>query len=154
MQHHRVRSMFASVQHYQPRAKRVLCLFGNRGEIDPSKESFDVVTLEDLNINNMHRPLFWYSVVEGSTFIKPECMRHMFNKKGVQRLIYFDNDILLFKTVDSIYDKLKVPTGICQTVWFIANSTNATAGCMQEVEESILEHCLPTARVGPERHHI
>lgn len=46
-------------------------------------------------------------MVEGATFIKPYCMAKVLRDHGVGRLIYLDNDIVLYGPLDSVFGHLK-----------------------------------------------
>lgn len=49
---------------------------------------------------------FKYDLTEFCTFLKPYCFQYLFNIKSANKIIYFDPDILVFNTLDSIWSSL------------------------------------------------
>ena len=49
---------------------------------------------------------FKYDLTEFCTAIKPSCFKYMFEKINADRCIYFDPDILVFDSLDCIYNNL------------------------------------------------
>lgn len=49
---------------------------------------------------------FKYDLTEFCTSIKPSCFKYMFERINPDRCIYFDPDILVFNSLDAIYDQL------------------------------------------------
>lgn len=49
---------------------------------------------------------FKYDLTEFCTSIKPSCFKYIFDKYETDACIYFDPDILVFNSLDTIYNKL------------------------------------------------
>ena len=63
---------------------------------DPAEEPFILVQLEDLDtIPDPHGFLFKYNCLEVITALKPYFMTHLFERHGVERLLWLDPDILI-----------------------------------------------------------
>lgn len=50
---------------------------------------------------------FKYDLTEFCTSIKPSCFKYVFKEFNADACIYFDPDILVFNSLDTIYDKLE-----------------------------------------------
>jgi len=53
---------------------------------------------------------FKYEITEFCTSIKPFCFSYMFNELNYEECIYFDPDIMVFSSINSIYDTLNNAT--------------------------------------------
>ncbi|GGA63277.1 hypothetical protein GCM10008015_00200 [Flavobacterium palustre] len=63
----------------------------------------DVVGIEPQTWNQMS---FKYDLTEFCTSIKPSCFKYIFEKHNPDSCIYFDPDILVYNSLDCIYDNL------------------------------------------------
>jgi hypothetical protein len=72
---------------------------------DVSSEKFELVLVEDLGIHNFESVAFKFGILELNTNVKPTFLKFLLNR-GVDQLIYFDPDILIYSAVDPIYDAL------------------------------------------------
>lgn len=73
------------------------------GSFDPSEEKFELVLIEDLPIENLPSFMFKYSIVELSTAVKPYFMEYLFEKFKMNKLAYFDPDILITNSLDELF---------------------------------------------------
>ena len=76
------------------------------GYFDPSKERFQTVELEQLEIPDRDSLIFKYKIMELNTAVKPFFIRHLFDKGGYEKVIYFDPDILILRELDDLFDVL------------------------------------------------
>jgi hypothetical protein len=74
---------------------------------DASREEFELVLVENLEIPNFNAVAFRYGVLELNTNVKPSFLKRLL-ALGVDELIYFDPDILVCSSVDPIYSALSV----------------------------------------------
>ena len=90
------RTLAHSYRRHHPDA-RVFVLLVDRvdGYFDPSAEPFALVEIGELPIPDLPRFCFQYSVLELNTAVKPYFLAHLMDKHGVDKLIYFDPDILV-----------------------------------------------------------
>ncbi|OGP12528.1 MAG: hypothetical protein A2052_00020 [Deltaproteobacteria bacterium GWA2_54_12] len=67
------------------------------GCFDPSAENFTLIEIEDLgeHIPEFKRFCFQYTLLELNTAVKPYFMEYLFKKYGLEKLAYFDPDILI-----------------------------------------------------------
>jgi hypothetical protein len=70
-----------------------------------SAETFEVVNIRQLEIDNLQRLAFRYNILELNTNVKPTFLASLF-EKGVENLLYFDPDILICGSLDSLFDLL------------------------------------------------
>lgn len=69
-------------------------------------EAFDkIVAAEDLGIENFEQWIFGHRIVEACTAVKPFMLRHLL-EQGYEQVIYFDPDIAIFTTLESVFDGL------------------------------------------------
>ncbi|MGI8945081.1 MAG: glycosyltransferase [Thermoleophilaceae bacterium] len=73
-----------------------------RGYIDPAEEPFELVEIADLEIPRFDRMAAMYDVLELSTAVKPWLLRHLIERRGVERVAYLDPDIRLFDPLDEV----------------------------------------------------
>jgi hypothetical protein len=70
-----------------------------------SAETFEVVNIRQLNIDNLQHLAFRYNILELNTNVKPTFLAKLF-EKGVEKLLYFDPDILICGSLDPLLDLL------------------------------------------------
>jgi hypothetical protein len=104
----KVRKLCASLRRWHPEFQIVLAL---ADEKDPSTdfayEPVDmVIALEDLPIPDRRRWTYFHTIVELSTAIKPFVLLELLGKPDVDRVIYFDPDIVLFSRLDDMLGEL------------------------------------------------
>ena len=61
----------------------------------------------DINIELWQNMSFKYDLTEFCTSIKPSCFKYIFKNLNPDACIYFDPDILIFNTLDVIYNSLE-----------------------------------------------
>lgn len=72
---------------------------------DATAEPFELVLVEDLAIPNFPQIAFKFGVVELNTNVKPTFLKMLLDA-GIDELIYFDPDILLYASAETIYEQL------------------------------------------------
>ena len=76
------------------------------GYIDSGKEDFEIVSLADLELPNVQRLCFKYSVVELCTAVKAHLLDYLLHKEGIEQLFYLDPDVLVTSSLDEIFNRL------------------------------------------------
>jgi glycosyltransferase involved in cell wall biosynthesis/tetratricopeptide (TPR) repeat protein len=76
------------------------------GYFQPEHEPFYTIGIEDLDIPDHYGFCFKYTILELNTAAKPYFLSYLFDKHGVQKLIYLDPDILIFRSVSHIVELL------------------------------------------------
>lgn len=79
----------------------------NDGYIDLGKEKYKTIEAKNLNIPGFYEMAFKYNVLEFCTAIKPYIFTFLFEKHGYKKIIYFDPDIRVFNSLNSIYEHLE-----------------------------------------------
>jgi glycosyltransferase involved in cell wall biosynthesis len=69
---------------------------------NPADEQFITVTLDELGIPNVDEMIFRYDIVELSTAVKPFLLQHLFERTKLDKLVYFDPDILFLAPIDDV----------------------------------------------------
>ena len=72
---------------------------------EASHERFQLMLVEDLGIANFSSVAFKFGIVELNTNVKPTFMKKLLTQ-GIDQLVFFDPDILIYAPVDPIYDAL------------------------------------------------
>jgi len=85
----------------------VLLLDSPQGFFNPESEDFHTVLASDLDIPNLNGFLFKYTVLEASTAVKPYFLDYLFQRHSISKLLYLDPDILIFRPLDYLADKLE-----------------------------------------------
>lgn len=73
---------------------------------DLSKELFETILVENLDIPEFLSIAFKYDILELNTAVKPTFFKKLF-ALGLQRVIYFDPDIYIYSSLDFIFDTLR-----------------------------------------------
>ncbi|HEX4953572.1 MAG TPA: glycosyltransferase [Thermoanaerobaculia bacterium] len=73
------------------------------GAFDPAAEPFEVIEVETLgNIPDFPAFAFKYTILELNTAVKPFFLARLLERAGIEKLIYLDPDILLFRPLDEL----------------------------------------------------
>lgn len=73
--------------------------------VDLSHDKFKLVLVEDLGLPNFSSVAFKYGILELNTNVKPTFLRKILSE-GVDQVLYFDPDILIYSPLDSLYSAL------------------------------------------------
>lgn len=102
---HAARTLLSSVARFAPAADRVLALCDEANGIDPVREPFEILPIEQLPLPAPGRFLFRYTVLELNTAIKPWVFQTLLDR-GYERIVYFDPDIEVFAPLDDMLARL------------------------------------------------
>jgi len=104
----KVRKLCNSLRQYHPEFEIVLALADQRSpHVDFSGEPIDrVIALDDLDIPDRHRWTYFHTIVELATAIKPYVLVDLLNDPDVDRVLYFDPDMVLFSRLDDMLESL------------------------------------------------
>ncbi|MFC0676868.1 hypothetical protein ACFFGH_03250 [Lysobacter korlensis] len=104
----KVRKLFTSIRRYHPEFELVLALADELpASLDLSAEPLDeVLALADLPIDDKRRWTFFHSIVELATAIKPYALLDLLARPDVDRVLYFDPDMVLFSRLDDLLGRL------------------------------------------------
>jgi len=80
----------------------ILLLDSPEGFFRPQEEEFETVLVTDLDIPNLNGFLFKYSILEASTAVKPYLLDYLFRRYSVDKLLYLDPDILIYKPLEPL----------------------------------------------------
>ena len=100
----KVRKLCASIQRFHPEFELVLALADRvTSGIELANEPIDaVIAVEQLDIPDRERWIYFHSIVELSTAIKPFVLKTLLAREDVARVIYFDPDMVLFSRLDDL----------------------------------------------------
>jgi hypothetical protein len=102
------RVLFASLREHHPDFSRHLILCDQpEGYFDPAQEDFEVVLAEDLPIERFRHMAFRYTVLELNTAVKPFAAQLLFEKHGLDALIYLDPDIKVYRPMAELLRALE-----------------------------------------------
>ncbi len=73
----------------------VLLCDENNGDIDATKEPFEMIEVQTIGIPTFREMAFRYNVIELDTAVKPFFFQHLFATRTIQKLVFFDPDILI-----------------------------------------------------------
>ncbi|WP_246796868.1 methyltransferase domain-containing protein [Burkholderia perseverans] len=104
----KVRLLFRSLRELHPEIELHLALSDVLAEdVDLSSEPFDAVhPLSTLDIPDVQGWAFCHNIVELSTAIKPFLLKKLLEREDVERVLYFDPDMVLFSRVDDLLEAL------------------------------------------------
>lgn len=104
----KVRKLCASLREHHPEFEIVLALADrDGGQVDFSAEPIDaVMPVESLGIPDRERWIYFHSIVELATAIKPFVLRQLLRRPDAARVLYFDPDMVLFSRLDDLLAEL------------------------------------------------
>ena len=75
--------------------------------IDPAEETFELIGVEELGIPDFYPKFaFKYNITELSTAVKPYLLELLLRRRGVDKLLYIDPDIIVLQKLDRLYEAL------------------------------------------------
>jgi len=102
------RTFVESYSHHHPGARVWVCVVDRPSpEIDYDDLPFEVVFAEDLGIGKYRNFAFRYDILELNTAVKPFVMKWLRDKVGLDRVFYFDPDILVMDRVTVLEQALE-----------------------------------------------
>lgn len=104
----KVRKLCASVKKHHPEFEVVLALADRRDpRVSFEGEPIDrVIALDELAIPDRHRWTYFHAIVELATAIKPFALLQLLDDPDVERVLYFDPDMVLFSRLDDLLERL------------------------------------------------
>jgi glycosyltransferase involved in cell wall biosynthesis len=101
------RVLMESVRLWNPELRRIVIVVDRiEGCFDPSKEPFDVVLSEDLNIPKSKWFHFKYTLLELSTAVKPYALEFFLHRYDLDKVLYLDPDIKVYASLQPLLDML------------------------------------------------
>lgn len=100
----KVRKLFASLREHHPEFELVLALADEPDpSVDYAAEPLDrVIPLSQLPVPERRPWTFFHTIVELSTAIKPYVLERLLDEPGVDRVLYFDPDMVVFSRLDDL----------------------------------------------------
>src|ERR1051326_1740498 len=77
------------------------------GFLNPSDECFETIKLSDLGIPDVGSLTFRYDLTELCTSVKARFLEYLIGEKSLDKILYFDPDILVTGQLERIYDLLE-----------------------------------------------
>ncbi len=105
----KTRLLCRSIKRFYPDAQVILAFPDEKPIwLDLANEPFDkVLDIADLGIPDARKWIFFHSIVELATAIKPFTIRYLLGSGAVDAVVYFDPDMVLFSPVDDILELLQ-----------------------------------------------
>jgi glycosyltransferase involved in cell wall biosynthesis len=98
-----VRTLAQSYRLFHPEGQIFVCLVDQiDGYFDPATEPFTLIQADRLNIPRWEHFSFKYNILELNTAVKPFLLSYLFEQYGLQKIAYFDPDIMLYQPLDRI----------------------------------------------------
>ena len=89
-------------EHHPEGTCYVLVIDEVEGYIDDASELFELITTDQLGIDDYEHMAAIYDVLELSTAVKPWLLRYLLEERGLERVAYFDPDIRIYDRLDEI----------------------------------------------------
>jgi len=81
----------------------VLLVDRNNGHITSARESFELVEVGEIGIPEPDAFFFRYDIMELNTAVKPFFLDYLLRVKELEKILYFDPDILVLQPLDELY---------------------------------------------------
>jgi hypothetical protein len=101
------RVLYASLQKHNPECEFYVLMVDTEYESSPSQEKFEVIRVQSLNIPQFDQVAFRYNILELNTNVKPTFMAKLFAEKALDKLLYFDPDILICSSLTELFALLE-----------------------------------------------
>ncbi|NUU35665.1 glycosyltransferase family 4 protein [Pseudomonas sp. C2B4] len=98
---HYANTMFESLKEHCPQADLVLGLCDAKTAETDCPAADDIVAIDQLDIPQLGTFIYQYSILELNTAIKPYLIE-LLMKRGYRKVIYFDPDIRIFRSLDEM----------------------------------------------------
>lgn len=99
-------NLMDSVAEFMPTARRVVAICDSLDGIPVDDLKFELIGIEALPIPHLDRLLYQYTILELNTAIKPFVFSYLMNSESTEKFIYFDPDIQLFSSGDTLLNYL------------------------------------------------
>lgn len=99
--HARVLATSFKAKHPEGRCS-VLVVDDHDGYLDPAKEPFELIGIDEIGLPDAERMAASYDVTELSTAVKPWLLRTLLQRDDVDTITYLDPDILVADSIESI----------------------------------------------------
>lgn len=101
------RTLLHSVEQHHPEWDRYLLLVDEvEDKFDIGKEPFEVLTMSDINLPDMKKFIFRYTILELNTAVKPSMFLWLFNQNKYDNVVYIDPDIYLYDRMTEVEEAL------------------------------------------------
>ena len=101
------RVLARSLAEHEPGVRfKVLIIDDIDGYVDPAAEPFDVVTIDELDIEGFARMAVIYNVLELSTAVKPWLLRWML-RDGADGAVYLDPDMRVYAPLADVFEAVR-----------------------------------------------
>jgi glycosyltransferase involved in cell wall biosynthesis len=94
------------LRHHPGARTFVLLVDRIEGKFDPKGERFELIEIGELGIPALPDLAFKYNITELNTAVKPFFLDYLLRKRGVERLFFFDPDILVLAPLDRARSEL------------------------------------------------
>ncbi len=75
-------------------------------KLDMAQETFELFEVRSIGIKNFQKISFRFNILELNTNVKPGFLKFLMEKKGHQKVFYFDPDIMIMSSLQSMFDSL------------------------------------------------
>ena len=75
-------------------------------KFDPEKEKFTLVEIDKIGIENLESFCFKYDILEQNTGAKANFLKYLLKKYDLEKLVYFDPDIIITNSLKNLWDLL------------------------------------------------
>jgi glycosyltransferase involved in cell wall biosynthesis len=97
------RVLMQSIRAWAPDFERIVILVDQVDNFfDPTKEDFKIILSDQLQIPHSRWFHFKYTILELSTAVKPYAIEYILATHDIDRVFYFDPDIVLYNRLDSL----------------------------------------------------
>jgi glycosyltransferase involved in cell wall biosynthesis len=103
---HYANTLFASLKQHCPQADLVLGLCDRPHAETACADAVDIVTIDELGIDDLATFAYQYSILELNTAIKPYLAEKLM-LRGYRKVIYFDPDIRIYNSLDNMLGLLE-----------------------------------------------
>ncbi|MBI3295340.1 MAG: hypothetical protein HYZ71_11500 [Deltaproteobacteria bacterium] len=101
------KTLAQSIRFHHPKARIFIALADTApAEFLAEPQDFEWVLLENLGIPDLKSFCFKYTCIELSTAIKPFFLKHLFDQKGIEQVVYLDPDILVLRPLLPVEEAL------------------------------------------------
>jgi glycosyltransferase involved in cell wall biosynthesis len=110
------RTVMQSVREQHPEFSLFICLVDEGDDLEiPEQDDFKIVRIRDMDLPNFLDMRLRYDVMELNTAVKPFFIEWVYNKTDVDKVIYFDPDLFLYKPIKHILDSLDSGSSVVLT---------------------------------------
>ncbi len=101
------RTLMESIRQHSPGSDLIVVICDKVNPSELENKVFDILPIDQLNIQDFDEFVFQYTILELNTAVKPFAFEHLFRKFEYSKVTYFDPDIRIYGSLQGLLNYLE-----------------------------------------------